>query len=123
GTFIKKVVTLERPDQAIPVATNKDEPLEIPVPAPRDPYLEAAERGAPVIVFHLGQRHLSPQELSNLAIPGTILLPGERILGIPRVMPWLTWNWCPVHDPLHGPRHPSEFTTLYDGGDSGPQAG
>ncbi len=123
GTFIKKVVTLERPDLAIPVATKPDEPLEIAVPAARDPYIEAAERGQPLIVYHLGQRFLTPQELNSLAIPGTLLLPGDRVLGMPRVAPYLTWNWCPVFDPVHGPRHPSEFVTLWDGGDSGAPAG
>ncbi len=84
GSFVKKVVALERPDMAYPVATKPNEPLEIPVPANRDPYLEAAERGQPLVVFQLGQRFLSPQELNALAIPGTVLLPGESILGTPR---------------------------------------
>src|ERR1035438_10083001 len=44
-------------------------------------------------------------------------------LGTPRLPPYLKYNWCPVYDPIHGPRHPSEFVTLYDGGDSGAQAG
>jgi uncharacterized repeat protein (TIGR01451 family) len=123
GSFVKKVVALERPDLAYPVATKPDEPLEIPVPANRDPYVEAAERGQPLVVFQLGQRFYSPQELNALAIPGTVLLPGERILGTPRIPPYLTWGLCPVYDPVHGPRSPSEFMTLYDGGDSGNPAG
>lgn len=123
GSFIKKVITLERPDLAVPVATQPDLPLEIPVPAPRDPYVEAAERGQPLVIYHLGQRFLTPQELNALAIPGTLLLPGDRILGTPRAAPYLNWNRCPVYDPVHGPRHPSEFVTLYDGGDIGPPAG
>lgn len=123
GSFIKKVVTLERPDLAFPIATKPDEPLEIPVPSTRDPYLDAAQRGNPVIVYHLGQRFLTPQELNALAIPGTVLLPGERALGLPRVAPYLSWNWCPVYDPIHGPRHPAEFVTIWDGGDSGAPAG
>ncbi|MSQ94565.1 MAG: DUF11 domain-containing protein [Gemmataceae bacterium] len=123
GSFIKKVVTLERPDQAIPVASKPDQPLEIPVQATRDPFVEAAERGAPLIVYHLGQRFLTPQELNALAIPGTVLLPGERVLGTPRLPPYLFWNWYPVFDPVHGPRPASEFNTVYDGGDSGAPAG
>jgi uncharacterized repeat protein (TIGR01451 family) len=123
GAYIKKVVALEPPDQAIPVASKPNEPLEVIVSGQRDPYVEAAGRGQPVIVFHLGQRSLTPQELNALAIPGTILLSGDTVLGAPRIAPYLTWNWCPLYDPILGPRHPSEFTTLWDGGDSGPQAG
>ncbi len=123
GIYVKKVVTLERPDLAIPVATKPDQPLEIHVPASRDPIVEAAERGQPIVVYHVGQRFISPQELNALAIPGTVLLPGERVLGLPRHPPYLLWNWFPVYDPLHGPRHPSEGVTLYDGGDSRMPAG
>jgi uncharacterized repeat protein (TIGR01451 family) len=123
GTYVKKVVSMERPDQAIPIATKTDEPLEIPVLSTRDPLIEAAERGQPLVVYQLGQRFLTPLELAAQAIPGTVLLPGDKLLGAPRLPPYLKWSWCPVYDPLHGPRPPSEFVTLYDGGDSGPPAG
>ncbi len=119
GVYVKKVVTLERPDLALPIATKADSPIEIRVPASRDPIIEAAERGQPMVVYHVGQRFITPQELNALAIPGTVLLPGERVLGAPRHPPYLLWNWFPVYDPIHGPRHPSEGVTLYDGGDSG----
>lgn len=123
GTFIKKVVILERPDQAFPIATKPDEPIEIPVSGSRDPVVEGNERGQPLVTLHLGERFLTPQELNALAVPGTVLLPGERILGSPRRPPWLEWRWCPVYDPVYGPKHPSEYTTLYDGGDVGGPAG
>ncbi len=119
GIYVKKVVTLERPDQALPIATKADMPIEIQVTGSRDPVVEAAERGQPLVVYHVGQRFISPQELNALAIPGTVLLPGERVLGAPRHPPYLLWNWFPVYDPIYGPRHPSEFVTLYDGGDIG----
>jgi uncharacterized repeat protein (TIGR01451 family) len=77
----------------------------------------------PLVVYQLGRRFLTPQEFNAEAIPGTVLLPGDRVLGAPRIPPYLLWNWCPVYDPRVGPRHPSEFVTIYDGGDSGPQAG
>jgi uncharacterized repeat protein (TIGR01451 family) len=123
GTYVKKIVTLERPDRAIPIATKADEPLEIPVLSPRDPLIEAAERGQPLVVYQLGQRFLTTLELAAQAIPGTVLLPADKLLGAPRLPPYLKWSWCPVYDPLHGPRPPAEFVTLYDGGDSGPSAG
>jgi uncharacterized repeat protein (TIGR01451 family) len=123
GAYVKKVITLERPDQAIPIATTQDEPLEIPVLPTRDPLAEAAQRGQPLVVYQLGHRFFTPVELNAQAIPGTVLLPGEKHLGAPRLPPYLPWSWCPLYDPLHGPRHPSEFVALYDGGDSGSPAG
>jgi len=32
-------------------------------------------------------------------------------------------DWCPVYDPIAGPRNPAEFMAIYDGGDSGATAG
>ena len=123
GSLIKKVVTLEHPERSIPVATKADEPLEIPVTGTRDPYLEAIERGAPLIIMHLGGRFVTPQELNAMGVPGTVLLPGERFLGSPRIPPYLLWSWCPVLDPVHGPRPTAEFLRLPDGGDVGLPAG
>jgi uncharacterized repeat protein (TIGR01451 family) len=123
GTYVRKAIALERPDEAIPVASKASEPLEIPVGPSRDPVEEAAQRGIPLIVYQIGPRFFTPQELNAQAIPGTVLLPGERVLGLPRVPPYFPWQHCPVYDPLLGPRHPSEFVTIYDGGDSGPRAG
>ena len=56
-------------------------------------------------------------------MPGTLLLPGEKDLGPPRLPPNVPWAWVFPHDPLHGPRDPHEETTLYDGGDRPPEAG
>jgi uncharacterized repeat protein (TIGR01451 family) len=123
GVYVRKVIALERPDMAIPTASSVDEPLEVRIPPTRDPVVTAAERGQPMIVFQLGQRFWTPQELNAQGVPGTVLLPGDRALGLPRIPPYLLWNWCPIDDPLHGPRHPSEFVAIYDGGDSGYPAG
>jgi uncharacterized repeat protein (TIGR01451 family) len=123
GALIKKVVILERPDRAIPVATRPDAPIEIPVPGSLDPVREAEQRGQPMIILQMGQRFLSPQEMNAIAVPGTVLLPGDRVLGPPRQPPWLIWDWCPVYDPLYGPNNPSEWMALYNGGDSGSPVG
>ena len=50
-------------------------------------------------------------------------MPGDKVLGLPRYLPYLNWKWCPVYDPLHGPHHPSELFAIYDGGDSRMPAG
>ena len=109
GSLIKKIITLERPDLAIPIATLPDAPLELNVEGSRDPLIEAAQHGQPLVVFQMGQRLLTPQELNSLAVPGTVLLPGDRVLGTPRVPPWVVWNWHPVYDPVYGPRNQAEF--------------
>jgi uncharacterized repeat protein (TIGR01451 family) len=123
GALLKKVVILERPDQAFPAASKADAPLEVNVPSPRDPLLESQERGLPIVTMSLGQRQLTTEELAAQAVPGTLLLPGDKVLGWPRVAPWVTWGYCPVFDPIIGQRHPAEYVTLFDGGDSGNPAG
>jgi len=123
GSFVKKVVVLERPDQALPIATRADAPVEIAVTGANDPLDAGNKRGQPLVVLQMGQRFFTPQELNGMAVPGTVLLPGSRVLGTPRQPPSLIWNWCPVYDTVLGPRDLSEYLKLYDGGDSGAPAG
>ncbi len=118
GAFLKKVVVVERPDHAIPVATRADLPAEVMVAGSRDPLVEARDLGQPLLVMYLGQRTLGPEELRYQGVPGTVLLPGDKVLGTPRVPPWIVWQWCPVYDPILGPEHPANFITVPDGGDS-----
>jgi uncharacterized repeat protein (TIGR01451 family) len=123
GVLVKKIVVLERPDLAEPRATRAEEPLEIAVTTVRDLHDEVRSRGAALAFVYLGQRALEPEELAAAAVPGTLLLPGERTLPMPPVAPWAPWACYPVYDPLHGPPSPADYTALYDGGDSGGQAG
>jgi len=123
GALVKKVIVLERPDRAIPVATKPEAPIEVPVAAPRDPLIESRDLGQPLLVMMLGQRQLSPDEMRAQAVSGTVLLPGDKVLGPPSRPPWVVWQWCPVYDPILGPEHPSNFVTIPDGGDSGLPAG
>jgi uncharacterized repeat protein (TIGR01451 family) len=108
GAFITKVVYLEHPDKAVPISSDPDNPGEQEVPPNRDLLKEARELGRPVLVLRLGQRLISDEDLANQAIPGTILLPGEGSLPLPRKgphFPPVTWPW---YDPFHGPRPPEE---------------
>jgi uncharacterized repeat protein (TIGR01451 family) len=123
GAFVRKVIVVERPDQAIPIASRPETPLEVPVPPSRDPLIEARDLGQPLLLMYLGQRQPRPEELQRLGIPGTVLLPGEKVLAPPPVPPWVVWHWCPVYDPILGPEHPAHFITIPDGGDSGLPAG
>jgi uncharacterized repeat protein (TIGR01451 family) len=122
GTVLTEVVTLEHPDKAVPVATRRDEPVESQTEAGRDPLEEARQRGRPMVIVRLGQRDLSPEQLSHVGIPGTILLPGDRSLGPPAAHPWIPWACVPLFDPLLGARMPEE-ECLRDGGDGGQPAG
>jgi uncharacterized repeat protein (TIGR01451 family) len=123
GAFLKKVVVVERPDRAIPIASRPENPLEVPVPAPRDPLVEGRDLGQPLLLMYFGQRQPTPEELRYQGIPGTVLLPGDKVLGPPAAPPWIVWQWCPVYDPILGPEHPSHFIVVPDGGDSGLPAG
>jgi uncharacterized repeat protein (TIGR01451 family) len=119
GALVRKVIVLERPDEAIPVASKADEPLEVRVLPPRDPVAEAQDRGQPLALVHLGQRSLTADELAYSGVPGTVLLPGEKVLGAPAQPPHGPWVCFPVVDPIGGPIHPGDFVCLPDGGDIG----
>lgn len=112
---LKKIIVLERPDNAVPLATKPNEPFEFAVPVNGDPLQEARERGQPLLVMHMGGRQLTREELSN--VPGTVLLPGEKVLIPPQLSPWLSWNCFPVIDPRVGPMPPGDLMLVPNGGD------
>jgi uncharacterized repeat protein (TIGR01451 family) len=122
GSLITKVIYLENPDLAVPVATRKGEALETVVPPDRDLLAEARERGRPMLVVRLGGRIVSTEELAAESVPGTILLPGERSLGLPAAQPILPWHCVAFYDPRIGPKPPTE-ECLHDGGDRGAPGG
>lgn len=121
GAVIKKVVLLEKTDTALPQATQANRPEELTVLPNQDPLNQARQRGLPLLILHMGQRNLTEDEMTG--IPGTILLPGERVLPLPQQMPWLPWACYALHDPLLGPAQPWPYYSLPDGGDSGLKAG
>jgi uncharacterized repeat protein (TIGR01451 family) len=123
GALVTRVITLERPESAEPVATSPDQPLEFFVPPGRDPVHEALRHGRPLLVFRMGQRQLGPEELATQGIPGTILVPGETVLPAPRLPPFIPWTCGPVADPVLGPYHAEEEICFHDGGDVGLPAG
>ncbi len=119
GALVRKVIVLEQPDVALPVASRADEPLEVRVPANRDPLAEAQDRGQPLVLVHMGQRELSAEELAFSGVGGTLLLPGEKVLGAPRLPPTGPWACFPVVDPMNGPIGAAGYACLPDGGDVG----
>jgi uncharacterized repeat protein (TIGR01451 family) len=123
GAVVAKMLLLERPETAIPIATRPEVPLEITLPPSRDPYVEAAERGRPLVVLHMGGREYTPQELAAQGVPGTVLLPGEKVLPPPRDPPCLPWMCYPFTDPRVGQSPPEDEVCFHDGGDQGLRAG
>jgi uncharacterized repeat protein (TIGR01451 family) len=74
------------------------------------------------LIVRFGQRVPDPQELAAMAVPGTILLPGDGGLGPPARPPFVPFKCLPLIDPIAGPRYPEE-ECLHDGGDAGVPAG
>jgi uncharacterized repeat protein (TIGR01451 family) len=122
GTLVTKVIYLEHPDRAVPVATTPDEPLQTEMPPQRDLVKEASERGRALLVVRLGDGLPAPEDILRCAVAGTILFPGEKVLMPAAGPPCLPWGDRPFYDPYLGPRHLEE-ECLHDGGDRGEKAG
>jgi uncharacterized repeat protein (TIGR01451 family) len=123
-SLVTKAVVLERPDLALPLATRPERPVELRVAAGRDPVAEAATHGRVLLILRMGGRDWDEGELARLGLPGTVLLPGEKGLGVPPVPPWVQWQCLPLlYDPLHGLAPGHEEMCIPDGGDSGLPAG
>ena len=122
GGLVTKVIYLESPDRAFGVATQPDQPLETEVRPTLDPVAEARLLGRPVLILRLGGRTLTDQEVAREAVAGTVLLPGDKMLGPPMRPPYVPWACFPVYDPIAGPK-PAIEECLRDGGDAGVPAG
>ncbi|HEV3146893.1 MAG TPA: hypothetical protein VGZ47_23600 [Gemmataceae bacterium] len=122
GSIWTKVHYLEDPAQAVPIPSLPNEPPVTDVLPEHDPLHEARQKGRPMIVARLGDKDPNPAELARLAVPNTILFPGEQRLTLPPVPPPLPWLYWPVNDPLAGPRIGKE-ECLPDGGDTGNRVG
>lgn len=121
GILIQKIIVLERPEVAIPQQSGPDQPLEIVVGPLQNAYAEARERGLPLAYAFFGPRTFEPSEM---VVPtGTILLPNEGALPPAGAPPLIPHACYPLIDPILGPMHPSEFVSVFDGGDSGLPAG
>lgn len=122
GAYVTKVVYLEHPDTAAPLATRPDQPLETTL-RPGDKLLEEARAlGRPLLVIRLGGRQVKPEEMVRQSAAGTILFPGDKFLAPPAAPPALYAPCWQTFDPLMGPRPPEE-ECLKDGGDSGTRIG
>jgi uncharacterized repeat protein (TIGR01451 family) len=118
GAYITKIIYLECPENAVPLATRADEPLETELRPGQDVEAEARARGRIMVIVRLGGRSYGPQEMAYQSVPGTILFPGEQALPKPAVGPFVPWACWPIYDPILGPAK-SECECLRDGGDAG----
>ena len=123
GNVVNKLAVLEKPETALPIATKADSPIEMNFLPNFDLLKEAQQRGRPLMIVRMGGRDMAPQEVAAEYVPGTILLPGERVLPAPRDPPCLPWMCYPLVDPRAGQAPPEEEMCFHDGGDSGPPAG
>ena len=108
GVLITKVIYLEDPEKALPLATKPDAPIELPEYTAEDAEKHAYENGRLMAIVRLGNRKPTMQELITSDIEGTILLPGEQYLKapiLPAVYPYFS---VPLYDPIRGARIPKE---------------
>jgi uncharacterized repeat protein (TIGR01451 family) len=122
GAVITKVILIEDPKRAAPLASDRNQPLEIEVPPTQDLMAAAREQGRPVLVVRMGAKPLSQAEMIAQGVPGTMLLSYDRVLPPPARPPQLAFVTVPLFDPLLGPRC-SEVECVHDGGDDGWPAG
>jgi uncharacterized repeat protein (TIGR01451 family) len=122
GSLLTKVIYLEPPESALPVETLPGVALERELRPGDDILEEARSLGRPLLIVRVGTKALTPEELVRQAIPGTMLLPGEKTLGRPAAPPCMPLGNFPAYDPIAGPA-PSEAECLQDGGDVGRPAG
>jgi uncharacterized repeat protein (TIGR01451 family) len=122
GALVTKVIYLERPDRALPEATRPDQALEAQLQPGQDPLAEARRLGRPMAILRVGGRTFAPEELARQAIPGTVLLPGDRAIGPPAAPPMIPSVGPTYYDPYLGPK-PAEEECFHDGGDIGRPAG
>ena len=122
GSQVTKIVYLEDPTKAIPVAATPDVPLEFTEVTERDALAAAHDNGRLVMILRFGDRKPEADDLARGAVPGTVLLPGEKVLAAPRVPPLFNAFGVAMFDPIAGPKlAPEECIT--DGGDKFPALG
>jgi uncharacterized repeat protein (TIGR01451 family) len=116
GVVITKVIYLEDPDKAVPSEVGRDAPVEMPDATDAAAIKAALANGRLMAIVRVGNLKPTPEQLRPYAVPGTILLPGEKYLKAPPIPPTVPVVLCPMWDPILGPKGPKEecFT---DGGD------
>lgn len=119
GSFLSKVIVLERIATAAPVETTADNPLLVRTFAGQDMMQQAIEVGTPLAIMRMGQREVPEEEMQAKGLSGTILLPNDKAMPLPKFAPYLPWTCPALYDPKLGPCQGGKDMCLPDGGDGG----
>jgi uncharacterized repeat protein (TIGR01451 family) len=122
GTIITRYYYLENPDTALPVQGDAEEIVEFNADSDESACEEARSRGRLLLIVRLGGRQVSAEELAAVAVPGTVLMPGQGGLGQAARPPVLPYNQFLWYDPIAGPLFTLE-ECFHDGGDGGQKLG
>ncbi|MGF1583072.1 MAG: hypothetical protein ACFCD0_27445 [Gemmataceae bacterium] len=122
GSYVKKVLALERPSMAVAETSIPEAPLTFRVGVGEDPLKVAEQRAVPFLIMRMGQRTRTEKELEDAGLAGTILLPGETTLPYPKVPPYIPWACPELYDPLGNPDPRFPDLCVADGGDVGVKA-
>jgi len=118
GRLVTKIYYLEDPEKAAPVSGAPGEALEGTASTEEDAIKEARGRGRPMLIFRVGERPYTKEELSVENVPGTIVLPGMKTPPTPAAPPRFPFAGIIVYDPIIGARGAGE-ECMKDGGDIG----
>jgi uncharacterized repeat protein (TIGR01451 family) len=122
GTLISKLMVLEDPEKALPVAAETNVPLEYEAKNERDLEAEARRRGRILLLLQFGERQVADEDLVAGSIANTVLLPDTPAMGPPAFPPAFPWGCVPLFDPMLGPK-PLTEECMHDGGDVGAPVG
>lgn len=122
GNMVTKVIYLEDPTKAAPVASRPDEPIEFSENSEEAARKAARENGRPVATLSFGNRKPTDEQLAAFAIENTIFAPGDTKLAAPAVPPPLPCIGIPLYDPKLGPK-PTPEECITDGGDKNTRLG
>lgn len=120
GKLVTKILYIEDPEQASPIASSADSPI-VTIAEPGDDILRLAlKKGRPVARVTIGSRSVDELDWERSAVVGTVWRVGKEAPSAPVSPPYIPL--CPIQpDPLHGPACPQN-EIVRDGGDKYPRA-
>lgn len=120
GKLVTKILYIEDPKQAAPVATSPESPITIVAEPGQDILAMARGKGRPVAMVTIGSRSIEADEWAWSAVPGTVWRVGREAPSPPASPPTIPLPMIPptaMQSPA-GPR----LEIVRDGGDRYPRA-